>query len=108
MKRILMVGAAGLVAISALTNAADTKTDTKKPVSQWTCEDFLALDESFQPTAVGVAEAVDKSGKVEDAVLDVEGIATVTPMVVAACKEDQKASFRQKIKDEWDKAKKHM
>jgi len=99
-----MIGAFGLVAMSTLAHAADTK----QPVSKWTCEDFLAVEESFQPTAVGVAEALNQSGEVEDAVMDVEGIETVTPMVVTACKEDPKASFTQKIKDEWSKVKKHM
>lgn len=103
-KHILMMGAVSLVAMSTLVHAADTK----QPVSKWTCEDFLAVDETFQPTAVGIGEAVNKSGKVEDAVVDVAGIAKITPMVVTACKEDQKASFTQKIKDEWAKVKKDM
>ncbi len=54
---------------------------TKNRSTPWTCEDFLAVDESFQPTAVGFAEALNNKDKPEDAVLDVQGIATVTPAI---------------------------
>ncbi|HAX0092101.1 TPA: acid-activated periplasmic chaperone HdeA, partial [Escherichia coli CD311] len=76
--------------------------------NSWTCEDFLAVDESFQPTAVGFAEALNNKDKPEDAVLDVQGIATVTPAIVQACTQDKKASFKDKVKGEWDKIKKDM
>ncbi|EFM1438163.1 acid-activated periplasmic chaperone HdeA, partial [Escherichia coli] len=46
--------------------------------------------------------------KPEDAVLDVQGIATVTPAIVQACTQDKKASFKDKVKGEWDKIKKDM
>lgn len=100
-KHILIVGAVGLAALSSLAQAADTK----QPVSKWTCEDFLAVDESFRPTAVGLGEAVNKNGKVEDAVLDVDGVAKITPLVITACEKDQKTSFVQKLKEEWAKVK---
>ncbi|MCU1729413.1 acid-activated periplasmic chaperone HdeA [Pseudomonas sp. 7P_10.2_Bac1] len=102
-KHILMIGAASLLALSTLAQA-----DAKKPLTQWTCEDFLAVNESFQPVAVGLGEAVNKSGKVEDAVLDVDGVAKVTPEVITACKQDPKASFVHKIKDAWGKVKKDV
>lgn len=82
--------------------------DNKKPVNSWTCEDFLAVDESFQPTAVGFAEALNNKDKPEDAVLDVQGIATVTPAIVQACTQDKQANFKDKVKGEWDKIKKDM
>lgn len=62
----------------------------------------------FQPTAVGFAEALNNKDKPEDAVLDVQGIATVTPAIVQACTQDKKASFKDKVKGEWDKIKKDM
>ena len=102
-KYILMMGAASLVALTSMAQAADAK-----PVSKWTCEDFLAVKESFQPTAVGLGEAVNKSGKVEDAVLDVDGVAKVTPEVITACQQDKKATFVHKIKDAWSKVKKDV
>jgi len=102
-KHILMIGAASLLALSTLAQA-----DAKKPLAQWTCEDFLAVNESFQPVAVGLGEAVNKSGKVEDAVLDVDGVAKVTPEVITACQQDKKATFVHKIKDAWSKLKKDV
>ncbi|KMM85159.1 HdeA/HdeB family protein [Pseudomonas taetrolens] len=101
-KHCLMMAAVSLAALSTLAQAADTK----QPVSQWTCEDFLAVDDSFKPTAVGLGEVVNKSGKVEDAVLDVDGVEKITPLIVTACEKDQKTSFVQKLKEEWSKVKK--
>ena len=103
-KHILLIGAAGLMALSSLAQAETTK----QPVANWTCADFLAVDESFQPTAVGLGEAINKKGKVEDAVLDVDGIAKITPIVVTACKETPKESFVSKLKAEWEKVKKDV
>ena len=103
-KHILLIGAAGLMALSSLAQAETTK----QPVAKWTCSDFLAVDESFQPTAVGLGEAINKKGKVEDAVLDVDGIAKITPIVVTACKETPKESFVSKLKAEWAKVKKDV
>ncbi|WP_241485599.1 HdeA/HdeB family chaperone [Pseudomonas lundensis] len=55
-----------------------------------------------------MGEAVNKSGKVEDAVLDVAGVEKITPLIVTACEKDKKASFVQKLKEEWAKVKKDV
>ena len=55
-----------------------------------------------------MGEAVNKSGKVEDAVLDVDGVAKITPLVVTACEKDKSTGFVQKLKDEWSKVKKDV
>lgn len=102
-KHLLMIGAAGLVALSSLAHA-----DTKPPVSKWTCEDFLAVNETFRPAIVGVGEVVNKNDKVEDAVVDVAGVEKITPLVVTACEQDKKASFVKKLKEEWAKVKKDV
>ena len=99
MKKVLGVILGGLLLLPVVSNA---------PVNSWTCEDFLAVDESFQPTAVGSAEALNNKDKPEDAVLDVQGIATVTPAIVQACTQDKQANFKDKVKGEWDKIKKDM
>ncbi len=75
MNKTLSIVIGSLLIIPALSQAADSH----KPVSQWTCEDFLATDATFQPTVVGFAEALNKKDKPEDAVLDVKGVETVTP-----------------------------
>ncbi|MCW0135267.1 acid-activated periplasmic chaperone HdeA [Escherichia coli] len=99
----------GLLLLPVVSNAADAQKQLiTKPVNSWTCEDFLAVDESFQPTAVGFAEALNNKDKPEDAVLDVQGIATVTPAIVQACTQDKQANFKDKVKGEWDKIKKDM
>ena len=110
MKKVIGVILGGLLLLPVGSNAADAQkaADNKKPVNSWTCEDFLAVDESFQPTAVGFAEALNNKDKPEDAVLDVQGIATVTPAIVQACTQDKQANFKDKVKGEWDKIKKDM
>ncbi|XTZ39284.1 acid-activated periplasmic chaperone HdeA [Salmonella enterica] len=110
MKKVFGAVIGGILLVSANAQAAD---DTKaanntKPVNSWTCEDFLALEGSFQPTAVGYAEALNNQGKPEDAVIDVQGIETVTPAVVQACTEDKQGSFKTKVESEWNKFKKKM
>ncbi|EKT60910.1 acid-activated periplasmic chaperone HdeA [Providencia sneebia] len=97
MKKYFIAGliAASLTSISAF--ADDAKKDAK-PMSTWTCEDFLAIDDNFYPTAVGFGELLTKKDKVEDAVLDVDGIQTLTPVVIEACKKDTKANFVEQVK----------
>lgn len=93
-----------VIGFSAMSHAAENK----KPVNSWRCEDFLALDESFKPTAIGFAEALNKKGKPEDAVLDINGTEKVTPLVIEACKQAPKESFIGKVKSEWEKVKHNM
>ncbi|WP_075182188.1 acid-activated periplasmic chaperone HdeA [Pantoea sp. 1.19] len=104
MKKIAMM----IVTASLLAPVASFAKDAPKPVNSWTCEDFLALDESYQPTAVGFAEALNSKGKAEEAVMDVDGIAKVTPLVTEVCEKNKTASFKDKVKDEWHKIKKEM
>ncbi|HAT2735546.1 TPA: acid-activated periplasmic chaperone HdeA [Citrobacter freundii] len=104
MNKTLSMIVGSLLMIPALGQAAENH----KPVSQWTCEDFLATDTTFQPTVVGFAEALNKKDKPEDAVLDVKGVETVTPALVQACMQDKKANFKNKADSEWDKIKKDL
>lgn len=109
MKKVLGVILGGLLLLPVVSNAADAQKQLITKIGQlWTCEDFTAVDESFQPTAVGFAEALNNKDKPEDAVLDVQGIATVTPAIVQACTQDKQANFKDKVKGEWDKIKKDM
>ncbi|WP_052284135.1 acid-activated periplasmic chaperone HdeA [Kluyvera genomosp. 1] len=104
MKKVSGIILGSLLLIPTLSQAAENS----KPVNNWTCEDFLALDSTFQPTAVGFAEALNNKDKPEDAVMDIKGIETVTPAIVQACTANHKASFKDKVKNEWDKFKKHI
>jgi acid stress chaperone HdeA len=93
-----------MLASSSMAMAAGSSGN--KPVSNWSCEDFLAVDEIFRPAAVGIGELVSRNGKMEDEVVDVGGIAAVTPELVQVCEREKKASFIDKLKAEWAKVKK--
>jgi acid stress chaperone HdeA len=92
--------------VGSLLIPARQAAENHKPVSQWTCEDFLATDTTFQPTVVGFAEALNKKDKPEDG--HVKGVETVTPALVQACMQDKKANFKKKADSEWDKIKKDL
>lgn len=83
--------------------SATHKAAAKKPLAKMTCEDFVELDESFQPKAVYWAVAYGKNGKPEAEAVDVEGVETVIPRVVRECKKAPKESFWEKAKAEWKK-----
>jgi len=75
----------------------------KKPLAKMTCEDFVGLDESFQPKAVYWAVAYGSKGQPEAEAAGVDGIETLAPYVVEECKKAPKESFWQKVKAEWSK-----
>lgn len=107
--KIFFFGAISALVLTSTAYAIDsTKTASEKPVNSWSCEDFLAVSERFQPMAVGFAEALNSKDKPEDAVLDISGIEKVTPMIIQACQENAKISFKEKVRSEWDKVKKDM
>jgi len=90
---LLIACAAGLAAAA----------DSKKPVSQWTCADFIALDDQFQPKAVYWASAYVKGGEPEESMLDIDGTEQITPILVEDCEKEPKASFWEKLKLAWHK-----
>jgi acid stress chaperone HdeA len=98
-KRIALSLAAAAVATTA------TAAETKKPVGQWTCADFLAVEDQYKPKAVYWATAYAKGGKPEASVIDIEGTEKVTPMIIDECTKAPQASFWQKLKAEWKKVK---
>jgi acid stress chaperone HdeA len=73
--------------IFAVTTPAVAAESIKKPVTQWTCADFLAIDEAFQPKVVYAATAYSKARKPEG-VIDIDGTETVTPVIISNCKKD--------------------
>lgn len=79
-----------------------------KPLTKMSCEDFIGLDESFQPKAVYWAAAYAKGGKPEGAVLDVDGIESAVPFIVEECRKAPKASFWDKVKAEIRKLEKKL
>ncbi|MEJ2894536.1 acid-activated periplasmic chaperone HdeA [Bordetella avium] len=88
-KAMLAVTMLGLASLAGVAHA-----DTKKPVQLWLCSDYLEVNETYRPTALGFAEAVNKKGKVEDAVVDLEGIEKIKPSLLTYCKENPKIALR--------------
>lgn len=75
----------------------------KKPMSKMTCEEFLGLEDDYQPKAVYWAVAYGSKGQPEAEVVGVDGVETVTPFVIEECKKAPKESFWQKVKAQWAK-----
>jgi acid stress chaperone HdeA len=96
--------ALGVIAIALMAGAGWVagagSSAAHKPLGKITCEDFLAVDDSFKPKLVYFGVAYAKGGKPEAAVLDMEGTEKITPMLIEACQAQPKASFWQKLKAE--------
>ncbi|MCO1334510.1 HdeA/HdeB family chaperone [Microbulbifer sp. OS29] len=96
-----------LVIASLAASAAFADNHPKKPAKDWTCADFLAIDDEFKPKAVYWAAAYSQKGKDEGDMLDIDGTEKVTPMVITACTKAPKDSFWAKFKEEWHKVGMH-
>ena len=88
-----------VAAVAASASAADTK----KPVSKWTCAEFIGVDDQFKPKVIYAATAYSKAGKPEASVIDIDGTEKVTPIVIDECARAPQASFWQKLKGAWAK-----
>ncbi|WP_371212532.1 HdeA/HdeB family chaperone [Methylocystis sp. ATCC 49242] len=49
--------------VACLLAAQGAVADTKKPVSKWTCEEFLAVESDFQPKVVYFATAKERPAR---------------------------------------------
>jgi acid stress chaperone HdeA len=87
------------VAILTATLAAEFQ----KPVTQWTCAEFLSVDDEFKPTVVHWATTYAK-GQPEATAVDIEGIEKVTPQIIGECTKAPQDSFWSRLQDEWKKA----
>lgn len=79
-----------------------------KVIGGWICEDFVALQESSRPVAVGYASALHQKDKSDQAVLNVKDIETLTPEIYQACSQKPQRSFTEVVAQEWDKFKHHL
>lgn len=73
---------------------------TPKP-AKMTCEEFLLLDDVVKPKVVYWTEGFNHKGKPVDAVVDIDAIDKLVPVLVTECQKTPKATF-------WQKAKKHF
>ncbi|EDN7225509.1 acid-resistance protein [Salmonella enterica subsp. enterica] len=69
----------------------------QKPITSWTCEDFLTLDAHFQPMAIGFFDALNKKNNSENAVIDFDSIEMATPLVVEECMQNKNESFKSRV-----------
>jgi len=79
--------------------------ENKKPITQWTCTDFLAVEDQFRPKVVYAATAYANGGQPEASVIDIVGTEKVIPIVIDDCKRTPQTSFWQTLKQDWAKVK---
>jgi acid stress chaperone HdeA len=88
--------------ITAFTfGAASLAADTKKPLAEWTCADFLGVEGTFRPKLIYWATAYSKAGKPESATIDIEGTEKVIPIITEDCEKAPQDSFWQKLESGW-------
>ena len=88
--------------ICTVTTPAVAAEDIKKPITQWTCAEFLSIDEAFRPKVVYAATAYSKAHKPES-VIDINGTETVTPVIIDNCKKTPQSRFVRELKAAWNK-----
>ena len=109
MKAIGLAMALTAVSLTAAAASSDksknptNSTKPSKPITEWTCADYLSLQEDYQPYAIGWATAYSKAGKPEDTAFDVQGIETIRPTLLEFCNRNLQASFWDKVKTEFKK-----
>ena len=77
--RRVAVASVAAVMMTGATLALAQSGAPKKPLAKLTCEEFLAVEESFKPKVVYWAVAYGKGGKPEAAMIDVEGAGSSSP-----------------------------
>lgn len=87
-----------LVAIGFVSHAVAA--EPKKPVSNWTCDEFLGVEADFQPKVVYFVSGRPKSGK-PNSLVDIEGTEKVVPMIIDNCKKTPSDSFMKRLKEAW-------
>jgi len=104
--------AIGVVAVSLVAGStgalAAQSSAANKPLGKMTCEDYVALDESFKPKMVYWAVAYGQGGKPESAGINVEGTEKIIAALGEACKKAPKESFWEKVKAEVKKLEKKL
>jgi acid stress chaperone HdeA len=106
--RSLTIGVTAATLLTGSMIAWAASSSVNKPLGKMSCEDFLALDEHFQPKVVYYAVAYAKGGKVESAGVNIGGIEKIVPAVVDDCKKAPKESFWTKVKAEVKNLEKKM
>jgi acid stress chaperone HdeA len=105
MKLPYLIFSVAMLSIPALVFAEDSNNATpQKPITKWTCEEFVAIGEEFKPKAIYWASAHAKGGKKhKSTVLNIEGTEKVIPIVIDECTQQPKATFWDKLNNAWHK-----
>ena len=106
--RRVVVASVAAVLMTGATLALAQSSAPKKPLAKLTCEEFLAVEESFKPKVVYWAVAYGQGGKPESAGVHVEGIEKMIPVLIDGCKKAPKESFWEKVKAEVKKLEKKL
>jgi acid stress chaperone HdeA len=70
-----------------------------KKASEWTCQDFLAVDDDLKPLVIYWMKGYDSAGKPDTAEVDVAYFDQPITTVVTECQKDPKAGLWDKIKN---------
>ncbi len=93
-----------LVALTPAVAATPARKPVPKPVpvktaEKITCQEFLALDDDFKPTAVSFVLGYDKAKRPEARDVDVAGINRVVPVIVNTCRARPTETLLQRIRN---------
>ncbi len=103
MKKLTVSVAVAALLAAGVAHAADKPATTtkpqamNKPVKDWTCADYLAVDDQFRPKVVYEITGLTKNGKPET-IIDIEGTERAVPEIEAVCRQDPSSSFLPKLK----------
>lgn len=88
------------LAVALVTIGLGTVAHAAKKVKarEMTCQEFLELGTEVQPRVVYWLEGYSKSGKLEDAEIDVESFERPVGMIVTDCRAAPKATLWEKVK----------
>jgi len=102
---LITLGLCVLATTAALADSAATTPQSAKSIkpTTLTCEEFLSYDEVTRPQIVYWSEGMNRKGKPEDAVIDVERTNRLVPVLVEDCTKEPSASYWAKMKQEFKK-----
>jgi acid stress chaperone HdeA len=113
MKQFVLT-AIGLSIIATTSVLADSPTTAQPPAmsgkaakaikpTTLTCEEFLSYDDVTRPQIVYWSEGLNRQGKPEDAVIDVDRTNRLVPVLIEDCTKEPSASYWTKMKQEFKK-----
>ena len=100
---VALVVAATSMTVGGIT-VSHAASSQKKSIDKITCQEFVALQETYQPMYVAWAWGYNYGQTDPSAAwVDMDGIEDVTPTLVAECQQDPQATFWSKVKSKFRK-----